>query len=239
MDHLEARQEMCKIGKSLWLRNYCAGNEGNLSMRLPNNQILCTPTGVSKGDLVPEELSVVTNQGELILGPLRPSSELKMHLEVYRRRPDIQAVVHAHPKYTLTLAIAQQPLPVAIYPEAELFLGEIPLIAYSPLGSEALAMSLGEAIVEDTSAILMGNHGATTFANSLRQAYYNMEILESYCQVLIQCKQFGNYHLLSMDEMMDLQMTKHKLGLTQSTQWPFDQSEVNLRALQFFGFSPL
>lgn len=226
---------MCKIGKALWTRNYCAGNEGNISQRLPNGNVLCTPTGVSNGNLEPEELCLVDLNGKVLNGELNPSSELKMHLEIYRRRRDINAVVHAHPKHILTLAIANKPLPFAIYPEAELFLGEIPLMPYKNLGSDALAQSLGEHLTPDTTSIIMGNHGATTFSSNLRQAYYNMEILESFCQILIQCKQFGHYQLLSVDEMQDLMNTKRRLGLIDSRQ-EFDCDEINQRANAFFGF---
>jgi len=235
MQYLEERLEMCEIGKSLWIRNYCAGNEGNISQRLPDGTILCTPTGVSNGDLTPEELCIVDNQGELLVGDLNPSSELKMHLEVYRRRKDIKAVVHAHPKHVLTLAIANKPLPYAIYPEAELFLGEIPLMPYRALGSVSLAETLGEKVAFDTTAIIMANHGATTFSTSLRQAYYNMEILESFCQVLIQSKQFGDYQLLSVEDMVELMDTKRKLGLLDS-RLEFDALEIEKRAKSFFGF---
>lgn len=235
MEYLEQRRELCSVGKSLWIRNYCAGNEGNISLRLPNGTILCTPTGVSNGDLIPEELCVVDLSGKVLAGPLRPSSELKMHLEIYQRRADVNAVVHAHPKHVLTLAIVNKPLPCAIYPEAELFLGEIPMVPYRALGSDALAKALGEEVTADTTSIVMANHGATTFATSLRQAYYNMEILESFCQVLIQCKQFGDYQLLSVEDMKALLATKRKLGMSDSRE-SFDETEITERAKSFFGF---
>ena len=235
MKYLEQRLEMCEIGKSLWIRNYCAGNEGNISQRLPDGTILCTPTGVSNGDLVAEQLCVVNLDGEVLLGELKPSSELKMHLEIYRRRADVGAVVHAHPKHVLTLAIANKPLPYAIYPEAELFLGEIARMPYRALGSSLLAKTLGEQVTPETTAIIMANHGATTFASDLRQAYYNMEILESFCQVLIQCKQFGSYQLLSVVDMQDLMATKKKLGLLDSRQ-SFNSLEMANCAKSFFGF---
>lgn len=235
MKYLEQRLEMCEIGKSLWIRNYCAGNEGNISQRLPDGTFLCTPTGVSNGDLVAEELCVVDLNGQVLSGQLKPSSELKMHLEIYRRRSDINAVVHAHPKHVLTLAITGKTLPYAIYPEAELFLGEIPIMPYRALGSVDLAETLGEYVENDTTAIIMANHGASTFATTLRQAYYNMEILESFSQVLIQCKQFGAYQLLSESDMSELMETKRKLGMLDA-RTAFDTKEIAARAKSFFDF---
>ena len=135
----EIKKEICDIGKRIYNRNMVAANDGNISVKLSDNEFLCTPTGVSKGFMTPEYICKVDAQGNVIQanGSFKPSSEIKMHMRVYQERPDVNSVVHAHPMYATTFAIAGIPLTQPIMPEAVIAPGCVPLAKYSrtsPMG---------------------------------------------------------------------------------------------------------
>ncbi|MBR2045971.1 MAG: class II aldolase/adducin family protein, partial [Agathobacter sp.] len=132
MTEYEIKQLMCDIGKRVWEKGMVAANDGNFSVKLNDNEFLCTPTGVSKGFMTPEYICKVDAQGNVIEANegFRPSSEVKMHMRIYEKRPDVKAVVHAHPIYATAYAIAGKPLDKPIMPEAVIFLGEVPLAKY-------------------------------------------------------------------------------------------------------------
>ena len=132
ISELEIKREMCEIGKRVYERGMVAANDGNFSVKLNENEFLCTPTGVSKGFMVPESICRIDADGRLLEanGSFRPSSEIKMHLRVYKERPDVQAVVHAHPPYATTFAAAGIPLDKPVLSEAVLTLGKVPVARY-------------------------------------------------------------------------------------------------------------
>ncbi len=213
----ELKQQMCEVGRRIWQRGFCAGNEGNHSARIGDDRFLCTPTGLSKGFLEPADLIVVDGQGRQVEPNSRgrkPTSEIKVHLAIYRVRPDVRAVIHSHPPHATAFAIANVPLPEGVHPEAEVFLGKVRTARFAMPSTQALPESLLPLIKPDTNTLLMGNHGSVSFSNSLIDAYYKLEILDAYCRILILCKQIGRVNVLSRDEMAGLLKVKQQFGLS-------------------------
>ena len=174
IDEWEMREAMCEVGRRVWRREYVASNDGNFSVRLDENRVLCTPTLVSKGFMKPEEMAVVNMGGAQVSGRLPMTSEVKVHLEMYRRRPDVRAVVHVHPPNATAFAVAKRPLPKCVLPEIEVFLGEIPIVPYATPGTQDFADAVIP-FLQHHHAFLLSNHGALTIGRDPFECYYRME----------------------------------------------------------------
>lgn len=211
---LEIKQEMCAIGKRVYDRGMVASNDGNFSVKLNDNEFLCTPTGVSKGFMTPEYICKVDANGNVLEADegFRPSSEIKMHLRIYQKRPDVNAVVHAHPLYATTFAIAGQPLMDPIMPEAVLFLGGVPLAKYGTPGTMEVPDSV-EPFLDQYDAVLLENHGALSYADTLLGAYHKMESVEFYAQLLYQTKMVGGPQILPQERVEQLYEIRRNMGL--------------------------
>src|SRR3954465_9423710 len=125
ISEFKLKEQMCDIGRRIWLKGFCAGNEGNHSYRMSENRILCTPTGISKSALKPDDICTVDMEGKQVAGKRKRTSEVLLHLAIYKARPDVKAVVHSHPPHATAFAIAGVELPTCIHPEAEVFLGAV------------------------------------------------------------------------------------------------------------------
>jgi len=205
------REALCEIGRRVWMREYVASNDGNFSVRLSSDRVLATPTMVSKGFMRPEELAIVTLDGNQVSGPRPVTSELKMHLAIYRARPDVRAVVHVHPPHATAFAITRRPLPKCVLPEVEVLLGEIPMTPYETPGTHAFAEALLP-YVRDHNAFLLTNHGAVTVGQDPYEAYYRMETLDQYCRILILAAHIGNWQQLDHEQVVSLLKIREKLG---------------------------
>ena len=208
----EMREALCEVGRRVWQREYIASNDGNFSVRLDSDRILATPTMVSKGFMLPDELPVVTLDGHQLSGPLRVTSEVKAHLEIYRLRPDVRAVVHVHPPHATAFAVARKPLPKCILPEIELFLGEIPLTSYATPGTDEFAATLRPYLAKHN-AFVLTNHGALTVGGDPFECYYRMETLEQYCRILLLAASLGGWQQISEAQAMELLRLREKLGV--------------------------
>ncbi|HBK85453.1 MAG TPA: class II aldolase family protein [Firmicutes bacterium] len=186
----ELRQAICWAGGRLYEQGFAAANDGNISVRLDNGNMLTTPTGVSKGELTPEMLVVVDASGKLLAGERKPSTELKLHLRVYARRPDVQAVVHAHPPYATSFAVVGRPLKEPLIAEAIVHVGPVALAPYATPGTEEVPDSI-EPFVLTHNAILLANHGALTYGPDLTSAQFRMESLEFYAKITALSQQIG------------------------------------------------
>src|SRR5438067_3041213 len=207
------KEQMCDIGRRIWIKGFCAGNEGNHSYRLSENRVLCTPTGISKGNLKPDDLCTVDLEGKQVAGTRKRTSEINLHLAIYKTRPEIRAVIHSHPPHATAFAVAGVDLPTCIHPEAEVFLGPVKTAKYVTPGDKRL----GESIlpyVKDGNTILMGNHGVVCFHSDLEYAYYQLEIVDAYARILLLTKQLGNVNTLKSDEMVELIKLKERFGFT-------------------------
>ena len=184
------RQEICRFGRMLHGRGYVAGTDGNISVRVSHDLVLCTPTSLCKGMMEPEDLVIVDLEGHQMNGTRHPSSELGMHLLFYSMRPDIRAVVHAHPPTATGFAAAGISLEEALVAEVVTALGKIPLASYGMPGTHELPDAL-RPLIPNHDAILMAHHGVVTCGHNLLRAYMKMECVEHYASVALVARQLG------------------------------------------------
>lgn len=190
------RQEICTAGNWLYQRGFIPSSDGNLSVRLDRGRILATPTGMCKGMLTPEDLVVTDTEGRKLEGRYEPSSELGMHLFIYGRRPDVNAVCHAHPLVATGYAAAGMALDKPILAEMVVSLGKIPLAPFAMPGTAELAASL-EPLVARHDAILMANHGVVAFGPDMLTAFQRMEMVEHHARISLVTELLGKQSVLS------------------------------------------
>lgn len=214
MKELELKELMCEIGRRIYQREMVAANDGNFSVKLDDNTFLCTPTGVSKGFMTPDMMCTVDANGDLKKpnGQYKPSTEAKMHMRIYQRRQDVNAVVHAHPQYATAHAIAGIPLTQKIMPEAIVFLGEVPIAKYG-LPSTMEIPDAVEPYLHCHDAVLLENHGALSWGEDLLSAYFKMEGLEFYASLAYKAKMLGGAKELPAHEVKRLYALRTKFRL--------------------------
>jgi len=201
------RDEIVRIARRLWERGLIAGPDGNVSCRLDEQRLLITPSGTSKVDLRPAEIVVVDLDGTVVKGDLRPSSEMRMHLRIYRRRRDVMAVVHAHPPCATAFGVAGEDLTAPVLPEVILQMGRVPLVPYQTPGTEAVADAL-EPFLPAHDAFLLANHGATTLGPSLGVAHQRMESLEHAARIILAARTLGRVRELTAAEARELDQAR-------------------------------
>lgn len=211
---LEMKTLMCDIGRRVYANGFVAANDGNFSVKLNENTFLCTPTGVSKGDLTLEMICMVDRNCRVISArePYRPSSEIKMHMRVYNERPDVNAVVHAHPPYATAFAIAGIPLTQPIMPEAVIYLGCVPIAEYGTPSTDEIPDAVSP-YLQHFDALLLANHGALTYGVDLTQAYFRLESLEFYAKLLFLARQLGGPAELNDAQVARLYELRKSFGL--------------------------
>lgn len=210
----EIKKQICEIGKRIYNRGMVASNDGNISVKLNDNEFLCTPTGVSKGFMTPEYICKVDAKGNVLQAyeGFKPSSEIKMHMRVYKERPDVNSVVHAHPVYATSFAIAGIPLTEPIMPEAVIALGCVPIAEYGTPSTEEIPDAVSK-YLPYYDAVLLENHGALAFSDSLLNAYHKMESVEFYAQLLYQAKMLGGPKPLSEEQVQRLYEIRRQFGM--------------------------
>ncbi len=213
MNLFEARDLVCELGRRLWQRGYVSANDGNLSVKIDDDTILATPTGVSKGFMNPEDLVVTDMRGEVLQGRLKPSSELRMHIKVYELRADIQAVVHAHPPYATAFALAGIALDKCLLPESILSLGAVPIVPYGTPSTDEIPMKMSE-YIPTCDAVLLANHGAVVWADSLLGAYYRMESLEHSATIIHHALALGEPRALDESQVQQLAEVRKNMAIS-------------------------
>lgn len=203
-DENALRRHICEIGRRMYEKNFVAANDGNISCRLDSDRYLCTPTNVSKGFMTPEMIAVVHGDGRQLAGDLPRTSEVLMHLEIYRAMPAVQAVVHAHPPHATAFAVTDADLPRGILPEVEVLLGEVKRTEYRTPGTRTFASNIVPQLKGNVNTILLSNHGVVSFDGSIEQAYFHIETLEMYCHILLISGQIGKLRPLSDEQMREL-----------------------------------
>lgn len=204
------RNEIVEIGKRLYMKDFVASNDGNISCRLSGDELLITPTGVSKGFMSPDQILKVDYNGNVISGFMKPTSEMKMHLAVYRCRPDVKAVVHAHPPTATGFAVAGIGFERITLPEVIFNLGKIELSEYGTPTTEKVPEAV-EKKIGCCDALLLANHGALTVGDDVRDAYYKMETLEAVAKITFVARTLGNENALSdiqVKELYNIRKTK-------------------------------
>ncbi len=211
----ELKKQIIEIGKRIWAKGYVASNDGNITVLINENELLTTPTGVSKGFMTAEMIVKCDRNGKLIYenSKYKPSSEVKMHLEVYKERPDIKAVVHAHPPYATSFAVAGIPLDKCVLPEAVIVIGAVPIAPYGLPSTMEIPDNI-RPFVKNSDAILLQNHGALTFGSDLLNAYHKMETLEHTANIIWNAIQLGNLGVLPQHERDRLMALRGTYNLT-------------------------
>lgn len=199
----ERRRDLCLIGRLIYDRGYVAGTDGNLSLRLDADRILVSPNSLCKGTLEPKDLVIVGLDGRKLSGHREPSSELEMHLTIYRLRPDVSAVCHAHPPAATGFAAAGLPLEEPLLAEMVVALGAVPLAPYGMPGTAALSDTI-EPLVGAHDALLLANHGVVTYGPDLRAAFFRMETAEHLARVALVTRILGKQTLLSPEQVRAL-----------------------------------
>jgi L-fuculose-phosphate aldolase len=199
----EHRRDICAVGRWLHERAYVASTDGNISVRLDSRRILTSPTGISKGMMTPDDIVVTDLERNKLSGRLSPSSEIAMHVLIYRRRPDVNAICHAHPPTATGYAAAGLPLDRAILAELVVTLGCVPVARYGTPGTPELTNAI-EPLVENHDAILMANHGVVTYGPDLLTAFFRMETAEHFARVALVAELLGKQVLLSGEDVEKL-----------------------------------
>lgn len=217
------KKEICAVGKKLWMRQFVDGNGGNISFRIGPNEVLCTPTLVSKYDLTPEILCLVDLEGNQVAGVRPRTSELLLHLEIYKAVPEARAVVHCHPPHATAYAITGKVPPNMIIPEFEVFVGKVAVSPYETPGTKIFAETVLP-YVKQHNTVLLANHGIVCWADTVTHAEWYAEVLETYCWTLMLAAQLGApISYISEQHGADLLAIKKKLGLPDPR---FDTSQM-------------
>jgi len=208
----EYRQDIVEIGKLVYHKGWVAANDGNISMRLAEDRVLCTPTAISKGMMKPDDLIICNMQGEKISGVRERTSEIAMHLTIYQMRPDVRGVVHAHPPVATGFATAGRALNLALLPEVIIGLGCVPLADYGLPGTPALTDGMLPYIPK-YDAILMGNHGAVCYGEDAWKAFFRMETVEHFARIAFVAEMLGGAKVLPKEEVDKLFDSRTRYGV--------------------------
>lgn len=208
----QLRADIVEVGRRMYARGYTASNDGNISVRLDAGRLLMTPRSVCKGFMDPGMMCITDLDGVKLAGDRDPSSEMQMHLEVYRQRPDVNAVVHAHPPVATAFAVAGIPLDRAVLAEVVTTLGSVPIAEYATPSTRELPEAVRK-YVRAHDGMLLANHGALTLGSDLFSAYYKMETIEHFANISFVARMLGGERLLSRDEVVRLQGLRGMYGI--------------------------
>ena len=213
------KQEICEIGRRIYNKGFAAANDGNISYRIGENEVLCTPTMISKGFMKPEDLCIVDMQGNQLAERRKRTSEILLHLAIMKQRPDVKSVVHCHPPHATAFAVAREPIPQCVLPEVEVFLGDVPIARYETPGTQAFADTILP-LVDKTNVVILANHGTVSYGETVERAYWWTEILDAYCRILMLARDLGRIHYFSEGETRELLELKKRLGFNDPRLWP-------------------
>jgi len=204
---------ICDIGRRIWEKGYVDGNGGNITIRVGDNLVLCTPTLISKGFMTPEEICLIDLDGKQLAGTRKRTSEAMTHLAIMKRQPHAKACIHAHPPHATAFAVAAVRPPTCMIPEAEVFLGEIGYAKYQTPGTPAVAEEVGQVAVDHYS-VIMENHGVIVWGKDVEDAYWKLENTDAYCQTVWIASQLGgSLHSIGAEKLRDLITLRKSLGM--------------------------
>ncbi|MBP7935062.1 MAG: class II aldolase/adducin family protein [Phycisphaerae bacterium] len=212
VNEFKLKQEICEVGRKIYTKGFAAANDGNISCRIDKNTVLCTPTMVSKGFLKPDDICTVQMDGKQIAGRKKRTSEVLLHLEIYKQAPEVNAVVHCHPPHATAFSVAGETIPSCILPEVEVFLGTIPTTAYETPGAQDFANTILPFVTKSKIAVLK-NHGTVSWGETVDRAYWWTEILDAYCRILLLAKQIGRVERISEPKVEELLDLKERFGI--------------------------
>jgi L-fuculose-phosphate aldolase len=208
----EHRQDIVDVGRYVWQKGWIAANDGNITVRLDPERILCSPTGVCKGMMHPDDLIIVDMNGRKLEGRLEGTTEIAMHLAVYKLRPDVGAVLHAHPPVATGFATAGRPLNLALLPEVVIGLGCVPLAGYGLPGTPELLDPMLP-LIPKYDALMMGNHGAVCYGEDVFKAFFRMETVEHFARITLVAELLGGPNVLPRGEVQKLIDARARYGV--------------------------
>ncbi len=208
------KKRICEMGRRLWAKNYVDGNGGNITVRVGDNLVLCTPTLISKGFMGPEDICLIDLDGRQLAGARKRTSEAMTHLAIMKRQPAAKSCIHAHPPHATAFAIAGVRPPACLIPEAEIFLGEIGYARYETPGTPAVAEAVGAAAA-DHNSVIMENHGVIVWGRDVEDACWKVEITDAYCHTVWIASQLngGSLRSIGADKLKDLISLRKSLGM--------------------------
>jgi L-fuculose-phosphate aldolase len=207
------KQEICEIGDRLYKRGFAAANDGNITYRISEKEVVCTPTMICKGFMKPDDLCIVDMEGKQLAGKRKRTSEVMLHLAIMKERPDVKSVVHCHPPHPTAFGVAREPIPMCVLPEVEVFLGEVPTTRYEIPGGKEFANTILP-FVKKSNVIILANHGTVSYGESVERAYWWTEVLDAYCRILMLSKGLGRVNYFTEPEAKALLDLKGKWGFT-------------------------
>jgi L-fuculose-phosphate aldolase len=207
----KVKQEICAIGDRLYKKGFASANDGNISYRVSDNQVVCTPTMISKGFMKPSDLCVVDMEGNQIAGHRKRTSEIMLHLTLMKERPEVKAVCHCHPPHATAFGIAREPVPQCVLPEVEIFLGDVPIAQYKIPGGQDFADTILP-FVHKSNVIILANHGTLSWGETVEKAYWWTEVLDAYCRMLMLARGLGSVNYFSEPEARALLELKDSWG---------------------------
>jgi L-fuculose-phosphate aldolase len=203
MNIWQARKEIVEIGRRCYDRGFVAATDGNMSCRVTGDLIAATPTGLCKGMLTADDIVILDAAGRRVEGHREASSEILLHLEIYKERPDVGGVVHAHPPTATGFAVARMPLAECVLPEVITTLGNVPLAPYATPSTDEVPESIRPKL-RDYNAFLLANHGTVTLGATLLEAYFTLEKVEQFARVMLVARQLGRVSVLTEDDVKKL-----------------------------------
>ncbi len=207
------RAEIVAVGRKLWQRQYVDGNGGNISVRLGSRYVLCTPTMMSKGDLEPDDICLCDLEGTIVAGERLRTSEILLHLQIYKANPKARAVVHCHPPHITAFAITGSVPPNGLIAEYEMFIGPAALAPYETPGTQAFAETVLP-FVQDHNTILLSNHGVVCWSDTVTHAEWLIEVLDTYCNTVQIAQQLGKpLSHLPEEKIAEILEAKRRVGL--------------------------
>ena len=205
------KQEICEIGDRIYKKGFAAANDGNVSFRVSEKEIVCTPTQICKGFMKPDDLCVVDMEGNQISGRRKRTSEIMLHIAIMKERPEVKSVVHCHPPHATAFGIAREPVPQCVLPEVEVFLGDVPITKYATPGGQEFASTILP-FVKKTNIIILANHGTVSYGETVERAYWWTEILDAYCRMLMLARGLGRVNYFTEPEARALLDLKQQWG---------------------------
>ena len=206
------KEEICHIGDRLYKRGFAAANDGNITYRIGENEVLCTPTLTCKGFLKPEDICLIDMQGNQLAGVKKRTSEALLHLEIMQARADVKSVVHCHPPHATAFAVAHEAVPSCVLPEIEFYLGNVPISKYETPGTKKFAETILP-FVNRAYVIILANHGTVSYGETVERAYWRTEALDASCEIFLLAKQIGRLQFLSSEHTWELIEAKKTWGI--------------------------
>ena len=205
----EIRREICLFGKRVYEKGFVTATDGNISMRMMANRLMITPSASCLGDLNVNDLAYVDLTGQILQSNCKPSSELPMHLEIYRNRPDVNAIIHTHPVNSTSFTVAGESFSPPVLPELILGIGDVPIAKYATPSTNESAVVISE-LIKNHDVIILDHHGVVTVGKTLLDAFFKLERLEHAASTLLAAKQLGNINPLNPSDIEKLHEIREK-----------------------------